>query len=51
MENYVIFGDTHFAERLYSHIQMEGEHNVLAFTQQKEWVSAPVIKGVKVLPF
>ena len=35
MENVVIYGETAFAERIYSYIRFEKSMNVLAFTNAK----------------
>lgn len=51
MENIVIFGDTKFAERLYSYISIETCVNVIAFTQERGYISRETICGIPVIPF
>lgn len=51
MRNLIIFGDTSFAERLYQIIFLEGKDKVIAFTQEKEFLSKNTIRGLPVIPF
>lgn len=51
MRNLVIFGDTSYAERLYIYIAREGLDRVIAFTQEKDFVSRKSIQGIPVLNF
>lgn len=51
MENYIIFGDSTFAERMYSYIMYENIANVIAFTQEKNFIQRDYIDGIKVIPF
>lgn len=51
MNNYVIFGNTHFAERLYKHILQEKVHNVIAFTQERQFIQQEELCGLAVVPF
>lgn len=51
MRNLVIFGDTPFAERLFKYIQLEGQDKVVAFTQEKSFVSKVELQGCPVIPF
>lgn len=51
MRNLVIFGDTQYAERLYKYITIEGVDHVIAFTQEKDFVSRRNIQGIPVLNF
>lgn len=39
MRNLIIFGDTPFAERLFKYIKFEGKDKVIAFTQEKNFIS------------
>ena len=51
MENFVIFGDSPFAERMFSYIKIEGIAKVKAFTQEKNYIHREYIDGIKVIPF
>ena len=51
MRNLVIFGDTQYAERLYKYIVLEGVDRVIAFTQEKDFVSRKSIQGIPVMNF
>lgn len=51
MRNLIIFGDTPFAERLYKYISIEGRDKVIAFTQEKEYISHQELQGLRVVPF
>ena len=51
MRNLVIFGDTQYAERLYKYIVLEGVDRVIAFTQEKNFVSRKSIQGIPVMNF
>lgn len=51
MKKYVIFGDTHFAERLFEHIRQENEDTVLAFTQESAFIEKKELCGLPVIPF
>ena len=51
MENVVIYGETAFAERIYSYIKFEKSMNVLAFTNAKAFKEKETIQGVPVIAF
>lgn len=51
MRNLIIFGDTPFAERLFKYISIEAKDNVIAFTQEKSYISRKEIQGIPVVPF
>lgn len=51
MRNLIIFGDTPFAERLFKYISIEAKDKIIAFTQEKSFVSRKEIQGVPVVPF
>ena len=51
MRNLIIFGDTPFAERLFKYISIEAKDKVIAFTQEKSFVSRKEIQGVPVVSF
>ena len=51
MRNLIIFGDTPFAERLFKYISVDAKDKVIAFTQEKSFVSRKEIQGVPVVPF
>lgn len=51
MRNLVIFGDTPFAERLYAYIKQEGVDKVVAFTQERDFISKENIQSILVTPF
>jgi len=50
MKKYVIYGDTAFAEELFLIIIKEGRDSVVAFTNDKEFVTRNSILGVPVYP-
>lgn len=50
MRNFIILGDTPFAERLYYYISLEGVDNVVAFTQESNFISQKKLQGLPVLP-
>ena len=51
MENIVIYGETEFAERIFSYIKFENAANVLAFTNAKNFKEKDCIQGVPVIAF
>lgn len=51
MRNLVIFGNTPFAERLFKYISIENRDKVIAFTQDKDYISNYELQGIPVLPF
>lgn len=51
MKNLVIFGDTAFAERLFKYISFEGKDKVVAFTQERDFISQNELQGLPILPF
>lgn len=51
MQNLVIFGDTQFAERIYKYIKIEQAFNVLAFTQEADFINRVSIDGLPVVPY
>ena len=51
MKQYVIFGDSAFAERIYRYIQCEGIHRVLCFTNEKEFIVKDKIENLEIIPF
>ena len=51
MENVVIYGETAFAERIYSYIKFEKSMNVIAFTNAKAFKEKETIQGVPVIAF
>ena len=51
MENFIIFGDSPFAERLYSYIKTEGIASLTTFTQEKKFIQRECIDGIKVISF
>lgn len=50
MKNYIIFGDSPFAERLSKYILFEGVDNLLGFTQDDEFCSRYCILDLPVIP-
>lgn len=50
MRNLVIFGDTHFSERLCKYIEFEKRDHVVAFTQEREFINHKELLGVPVIP-
>lgn len=51
MRNLIIFGDTPFSERLFKYIEFEGKDRVIAFTQEKNYISKFKLHGLPVLAF
>lgn len=51
MRNLIIFGDTTFAERLFKYISLEGRDKVIAFTQERDFISKKELQGLPVIPF
>ncbi len=51
MQNLVIFGDTQFAERIYQYIKIEQAFNVLAFTQEANFINRDFIHAIPVVPY
>lgn len=51
MENIVIYGETAFAERIYSYIKFEKAMNVLSFTNAKAFKEKETIQGIPVIAF
>lgn len=51
MRNLVIFGDTPFAERLFKYIHIEAKDRVIAFTQERDYITQNTLQGLPVLPF
>lgn len=51
MRNLIIFGDTPFAERVFKYINFEGKDKVIAFTQEKNFISKKELQGLPVIPF
>lgn len=51
MRNLVIFGDTQYAERLYKYIMLEGVDRVVAFTQERNFMSRRNVQHIPVLNF
>lgn len=51
MENIVIYGETAFAERIYSYIKLENAANVLSFTNAKAFKEKDSIQGIPVTAF
>ena len=50
MKNYIIFGDTSFAERLAKYILFEKQDNIVCFTQEDAFCSRDTILGFPVIP-
>ena len=50
-KNYVIYGDTPFAEELFNIISFEGRDCVVAFTNEKAFMTREAIRGLRVIPF
>ena len=50
-KNYVIYGDTPFAEEIYNIISFEGRDCVVAFTNDRAFMTRKAIKGLQVIPF
>lgn len=51
MKQYVIFGDSAFAERIYKYIQCEGIHKVLCFTNEEKFIAKERMDSLDVVPF
>ncbi len=51
MENIIIYGETEFAERIFSYIKFENAANVLAFTNARSFKQKESIQGVPVIAF
>ena len=51
MKNYVIFGDSVFAERIQKYIKHEGIDNVLCFTNERNFITRKKINELDVIPF
>ncbi len=51
MRNLIIFGDTPFAERIATYIEIEGEDKVIAFAQEADFITRSLIMDLPVLPF
>lgn len=49
--NYVIYGDTSFAEEIFNIIISEGRDIVVAFTNNRVFMTRKDIKGLPVIPF
>ena len=50
-KNYVIYGDTPFAEELFNIISFEGRDCVVAFTNDKAFMTREAIRSLRVIPF
>ncbi len=50
-KNYVIYGDTPFAEEIYNIISFEGRDCVVAFANDRAFMTRKAIKGLPVIPF
>lgn len=51
MRNLIIFGDSQFSERISKYIIAEGKDRLIAFTQQKNYMTRCQIDTCKVIPF
>lgn len=51
MENIVIYGETEFAERIFSYIKFENVAKVLAFTNAKDFKEKDCIQGIPLIAF
>ena len=51
MGNIVIYGETEFAERIFSYIKFENAANVLAFTNARSYKEKESIQGIPVIAF
>ena len=51
MKNYVIFGDSAFAERIHKYIKQEGVNNMLCFTNECDFISRDKIAELDVIPY
>lgn len=50
-KNYVIYGDTPFAEEIFNIISFERRDCVVAFTNDRAFMTRKAIKGLSVIPF
>lgn len=50
-KNFVIYGDTPFAEEIFNIISFEGRDCVVAFTNDRVFITRKAIKGLQVIPF
>lgn len=50
-KNYVIYGDTPFAEEIFNIISIEGRDCVVAFTNDRAYMTRKQIKGMPVIPY
>lgn len=51
MKNFVIFGDSAFAERIYKYIKQENIDKVLCFTNEERFINRKMIGDLCVVPF
>lgn len=51
MRNLIIFGDSQFSERISKYIIAEGKDKLIAFTQEKQYMTRYEINNHKVIPF
>lgn len=51
MQNIVIFGDSKYAEQVYEYIKCEHVLNVVAFTNERNFISRENVQGIPVVPF
>lgn len=51
MAQYVIFGDTSFAERIQKYITLENLDKVICFTNEEFFITKDEINGIPVVPF
>ena len=51
MAQYVIFGDTSFAERIQEYITLENLDKVICFTNEQFFITRDEINGIPVVPF
>lgn len=51
MKQYVIFGDSAFADRIYKYIKSEQMDKVLCFTNEENFISTDRIDDLQVVPF
>ena len=51
MENIVIYGETEFAERIFSYIKFANAANVIAFTNARNFKEKQEIQGIPVIDF
>ena len=50
-KQYVIYGDSPFAERIYSYIRQEDKIEMVGFTNGDSFISRDTIQGKRVIPF